>query len=71
MSAFNFGQLLGIVILVLIVIGVVRELMKRSRGGSASESGVTNDAHRPAPPPPDPPSSPGVHGYDQPGGPPA
>ena len=29
MSAYNFGQLLGLVLLVVIVVGVVREVLKK------------------------------------------
>jgi hypothetical protein len=33
MSAYGFGQLIGLAILVLIVVGVVRDVMKKRRGG--------------------------------------
>lgn len=74
-GAFQAGQLVGVVILILIVVGVVREITKRARSAredsSVSGSGVGHGSLAPPPPVP-PPQTPGdqsgTHGYDQPGG---
>lgn len=61
MSAFNAGQLVGVVIMLLIVVGVIREVSKRGGRGFGAESdsnpNVQEPPSLPSPPPPPPPPS--------------
>lgn len=74
-GAFQAGQLFGVAILILIVVGVVRELVKRRGDETAASVGREPESGREALPPQpssaDQPEvdSPAAHRYDAPEGP--